>query len=207
MTDPNALLHEVNDPMTANAGEAGVWGDPTSPDHMQQPAHIPPSFYDYSKGMFAGVDVVEADAMPGQLHPVPVRVRVDVPPSFQVPHEATHRRFEPPFTVAVIQAAAGFLLVAPPKMGLHYLKVIACDLTLDAAGTIKFVQGATDGTQTADISGAMNAGGAAAPHVLLTPADISTPWFFTSPDQALGIFTTVGKAQGFVTCCYSPYEA
>lgn len=197
----------ANDPLTMAAVEAGVWGDPTSPDHLQQPAHVPPSTYDYSAGMFVGIPGAEADAMPGVLHPIPVRRRSDVPRSYETPHESTHRRYEPPFTVAVAQTAAGFTLIAPPKMGLHYLKVIGCSITLDAAGTLRFVQGSMDGLSIAAITGDMNTGGAAAPPVYLAPADISTPWFFTSPDQALGIFTVTGKAQGFVTCCYSPYEA
>lgn len=198
---PNA-----NDPLTEHAAEAGEWGMPVDVVADQE-ASLPPNLHDYTGGIFVGVPHDKADAMPGLLHPIPLRVRSDVPPSYQVPHEATHRRYEPPFVVPVAQAAAGFLIIAPPKNGLHYLKVIACNLTLDAAGTIKFVQGSMDGLSTADLSGAMNTGGAAAPPVLLPPSEISTPWFFTSPDQALGIFTVTGKAQGFVTCCYSPYEA
>jgi hypothetical protein len=196
----------ANDAMTREAEGAGDYGMPV--DIVSgEPASLPPNLHDYTGGIFVGLPHDKANAMPGLMHPIPLRVRSDVPPSYQVPHEATHRRYEPPLPVAVNQVAAGFTLVAPPRMGLHYVKVIACSITLDAAGTFKFVQGSTDGTFTADLTGAMNTGGASAPPVLLPPAEISTPWFFTSPDQALGIFTTVGKAQGFVTVCYSPYEA
>lgn len=209
MATPAERLHDVNDDLTANAGEAGTWGNPGAPDHLQQPAHAPDvEAFDYSAGMFVGVPAQEADAVPGTIHPKVIgRLPTDVPATYQTSHESTHRRFDAPFTVAINQAAAGFLLLAPPKMGLHYLKVLAGNITLDAAGTLKFVQGSTDGTATADISGTMNLGGAAVPPLSLAPADISTPWFFTSPDLALGIFTVTGKAQGFVTLCYSPYEA
>lgn len=207
MTTPAEELHDVNDSLSYAAGEAGTWGNPGEPDHMQQPAHIPPSGYDYSAGMFVGVPGAEADAVPGMLHPIPLRRTSDVPPSYQTPHEATHRRYEAPATQPVAQAAAGFTLIAPPKMGLHYIKVLSCDITLDAAGTFKFVQGSMDGLSLADVTGAIAMGGAAAPQFSLAPADISTPWFFTSPDQALGVFTVTGKAAGFVTYCYSPYEA
>lgn len=196
------------DPMTMNAGQAGVWGNPAEPDHLNEPAHLPgPNLYDYSAGVLVGLPGSEADAVPGELHPARILRRTDVPNSYQVPHEATHRRYEPPFTVPVAQAAAGFTLLAPPRSGLHYLKVLSVFLTLDAAGTLKFVQGSMDGLSTADLSGAFSLGGAAAPPLQLQPADLSTPWFFSSPDQALGIFTAVGKAQGFVTLCFSPYEA
>lgn len=209
MSTPAERLHDVNDDLTANAGEAGTWGNPGAPDALQQPAHLPfvPAF-DYSAGMFVDLGATEADAVPVPLAPHIIgRLPTDVPPSYQTPHEATHRRYDAPFTVPINQAAAGFALIAPPKMGLHFLKVLACFITLDAAGTIKFVQGSQDGLNLSDISGAMNAGGAAAPPIQLAPADTSTPWFYTSPDQGLGIFTATGKAQGFVTCCYSPYEA
>lgn len=207
MASPQHELHEVNDSLTMNAGQAGTWGNPGEPDHMQQPAHLPVEGYDYSAGMFVGIPGSEADAVPGTLHPIAIRRRVDVPPSYQTPHESTHRRFEPPATQAVAQAAAGFTLIAPPKMGLHYIKVISCDITLDAAGTFKFVQGSMDGLSLADVTGAVAMGGASAPPFSLAPADLANPWFFTSPDQGLGIFTVTGKAAGFVTYCYSPYEA
>lgn len=198
----------VNDDLTAHAKGAGRWGAPTVPDALQEPAHVQPSTFDYSAGMFVGVDDDDAAAVPGSLHPIRILRRTDVPNSYQTPHEATHRRYEPPFTVAVNQTASGFTLLAPPKNGLHYLKVIAALLTLDAAGTIKFVQGSQDGLSTADLSGTFALGGVNnAGDLALQPADISTPWFYTSPDQGLGIFTVTGKAQGFVTCCYSPYEA
>jgi hypothetical protein len=183
-------------------------GDVGGVDHGGGDAELPSVVLpEYAQGMFVGAVDTEAAAVAVPPSPHQLRRRVDVPPSYQTPHEATHRRYEPPFTVAINQAAAGFTLVAPPKMGLHYLKVIAAYLTLDAAGTLRFVQGSQDGTNVADVSGNWSAGGANNGVVNLSPADISTPWFFTSPDQGLGIFTVTGKAQGFVTCCYSPYEA
>jgi hypothetical protein len=200
--------HETNDVLTEHAQGAGVWGNPASPDDMQQPAHLPHEGFDYSAGMFVGVPGEEADAVPGTLHPtILAKLPTDVPKSYEALHESTHRRFDSPFTVAINQLAAGFSLLAPPQMGLHFIKVLACYVTLDAAGTLRFVQGSSDGTNVAAISGNLALGGANNGLVQLSPADIATPWFFTSPDQALGIFTVTGKAQGFVTCCYSPYEA
>lgn len=201
-------VRETNDGLTEHAQGSGVWGDPSMPDHFQRDAELPPEMFNYGEGMFVGAYGQEADAVPGTLHPLIVaKLPSDVPKSYETLHESTHRRFDAPLTLPVNQLAAGFLMLAPPRMGLHYIKVLACFITLDAAGTLKFVQGASDGTQTGDISGAMNLGGASASPIQLPPADIASPWFFTSPDQALGIFTVTGKAQGFVTVCYSPYEA
>lgn len=200
--------HETNDALTEHAQGAGVWGDPSMPDHLQHDAELPPEMFDYSAGIFVGVPGQEADAVPGMLHPLIVaKLPTDVPKSYEAVHEATHRRFDAPFTIAVNQAAAGFTLLVPPKMGLHYIKILACFITLDAAGTLRFVQGSTDGTNVADMAGNMGLGGANNGVLQLQPAPIETPWFYTSPDQALGIFTVTGKAQGFVTACYSPYEA
>jgi len=53
----------------------------------------------------------------------------------------------------------------------------------------------------------MAMGGAAASPLVLQPAPIESPWLFTAPDQALGIFTVTGKAAGFAVVCYSPYDA
>lgn len=201
-------VHETNDPLTEHAQGASVWGDPSMPDAMQQPAHVPHELYDYSAGVMVGVPGAEADAVPGTIHPsIVAKLPTNVPKSYDTLHEATHRRFDSPFTVAINQAAAGFSIIAPPQMGLHFLKVLACFLSLDAAGTLRFVQGSSDGTNVANVSGNLALGGANNGVLALQPASIETPWFFTSPDQALGIFTVTGKAQGFVTCCYSPYEA
>lgn len=200
--------HETNDPMTEHAQGAGVWGLPSEPDHLQAPAHLPPEGFDYSAGVLVGVPGQEADAVPGTIHPtILAKLRSDVPRSYDALHEATHRRYDAPFTVAVNQSAAGTTIIVPARPGLHYIKVLACFITLDAAGTIKFVQGDGNGFTLADISGTINAGGASAPPLALPPADIATPWFFTTPDLALGIVTATGKAQGFLTCCYSPYDS
>lgn len=208
MAEPkDDILRRLNGPFTYHAGSAGVWGHPGDPDTLRdEPAQLAPAGFDYSAGVIVGVHDEEATAYPS-LEPILIRRQTDVPPSYEVAHEATHRRFEPPVTVAVSQAAPGFSLVAAPLVGLHYIKVLSAFLTLDAAGTLKFVQGSADGLSSADMTGAVSLGGAAAPAFQLPPAETSTPWFFSSPDQALGIFTTTGKAQGFVTFCYSPYEA
>lgn len=199
----------LNDPLTMHAIEAGEWSDPSAPDVDGAPAALPPEHFDYSAGMFVGVPGQEADAIPGTLHPTIVsKLATDQPfRSYETIHESTHRRYDAPFTVAINQAAAGYTLVQPPKPGLHFLKVLAAVITLDAAGTLQLVQGDEAGLNRPGITGAMNLGGAATPAFVLAPASIETPWFFLTPDLALGIFTVTGKAQGFVTCCFSPYDA
>lgn len=197
----------VNDPFTEHAVGAGEWSMPGDVGHELGVAELPPQPPLYTDGIFVGVGSGEAVAVPGALHPKLVRVRTDAPPSYQTPHESTHRRYEAPFMVAVAQAAAGTLMLVPPKMGLHYVKLLGYTLSLDAAGTLKFVQGSGDGTMVADMTGAMAVGGAAAPLLHLPTVDPPNPHMFTSPDQALGITTTVGKASGWLMVCYSPYEA
>jgi hypothetical protein len=203
--DTRQLLSEVNDPMSGSAAIAGTWGDPSAPSD-DDPAHLLrfPGGFDYSGGMFAEL----ADAGAPQAHPgiLPLRTDLDIH-SYETVHEATHRRYEPPQVVPVNQAAAGFTLIAPPTGGLHYIKVLGVYLTLDAAGTLRFVQGDSFGNNNAPMTGNMNLGGAAVPPLALPMAEIPNPWFFTSPDQALGIFTAVGKAQGWVVICNSPYDA
>jgi len=208
------------DPLDYNVGEAGTWGLPSdegisgqlhgeSPSMLRQP---PPTPNTYPEGIVVGHDF-EENAQPVFPPAHLIGAQVDAPRSFQLPHEATHRRYEPTLRVLVNQAAAGFTLIAAPNIGLHYVKLIACNLTLDAAGTIKFVQGDAAGTGVVaaqgpgDITGAMNMGGGSAPPLCLPPAEIANPWFYTSPDLALGIFTVTGKAQGWVTFCYSPYDS
>lgn len=200
-----SALPALNDPLSANAGEAGTWANPGQPD-TETPAQVPPSGFDYSGGMFVA-PFADANALI-EPHPLlfPARTDLDLH-SYETPHEATHRRYEPPFTVAVNQAAAGFTLIAPPTNGLHYIKILGCYLTLDAAGTLRWVQGSMDGTNVAAMSGNLNLGGAATPPLALPIAEVQNPWHFTSPDQALGIFTVTGKAQGWVVCCNSPYDA
>lgn len=197
-----------NDELTEHATTAGEWSSSADSSSLA-PAALPPEMFDYSAGIFVGVPGQEADAIPGTVHPnVVAKLATDQPArSYDTIHEATHRRYDSPFTVPVNQAAAGTTMIVPARPGLHFIKVIACFITLDAAGTLKFVQGSGDGLNVADVSGLMNAGGGSAPAISLAPADISTPWFYTSPDLALGIITATGKAQGFITCCYSPYDA
>lgn len=194
----------VNDPMTEHATGAGQWGLPSQPD-TETPAEVAPSSFDYSAGIFVGTHDNEADAVPAGLHPTLIQGTTDIPlKNFEIPHEATHRRFEPPFIVPINQSAAGFTLIAAPVMGLHYVKLIGMLVTLDAAGTLQFVQGDSAGNTRSAISGTMNIdtnGG-----FVLHPADLANPWLFTSPDQALGIVTATGKAQGWAVCCYSAFD-
>lgn len=196
-----------NDPLgTAQTTERTEWGLPSDEGLAgQHDAKLPPALFDYSRGIMVAPDT-DADAQAPPAHPHLVRARVDAPHSFELPHEATHRRYETPVVVPIAQAAAGFLVIAPTLRGLHYAKLIALNLTLDAAGTLKFVQGSNDGTTTADLTGAMNLGGASAPPLNLAPAELANPWLYTSPDQALGIFTAAGKANGWAIVAYSPYD-
>lgn len=197
-----------NDPLTANGGTAGVWSLPSiGPGVLEVPAALPPSGYDYGAGIIEGAGAgLEADGI-ALSSPHLIRLRTNEPRAFELPHEATHRRNEPPRIAVINQAAAGFLKIASPNQGLHYIKILSAFITLDAAGTLKFVQGSEDGTSVADLSGLFALGGAAVPPLQLQPAPIETPWFFTSSDLALGIFTVTGKAQGFLTYCYSPYDS
>lgn len=198
----------LNDPLTLHAEGAGVWGLPSDTDR-EHGAELAPEHFDYSAGMFVGVPGQEADAVPGTLHPLVVaKLATDQPyRSYETIHEATHRRYDAPFNVAINQAAAGYTMVQPPKPGLHFLKVLAAFITLDAAGTLQLVQGDEGGLNRAAITGLMNLGGAATPAFQLPPSTIETPWFYLTPDLALGIVTVTGKAQGFLTCCFSPYDA
>jgi hypothetical protein len=197
-----------NDPLgTAQTTERSTWGLPSDEGDPQRGdrAELPPATFDYSGGVMVtrGTD---ADEQAPPAHPHLIRARVDAPHSYELPHEATHRRYESPLVVPIAQAAAGFTVIAPTVRGLHYVKVLAVNITLDAAGTIKFVQGSNDGTTTADLTGAMNMGGASAPPLNLAPSELANPWLYTSPDQALGIFTVTGKANGWALVAYSPYD-
>lgn len=210
--EPDPFTHGPvdNDPLgIAQTTERVEQGLPSDEGLVgQEPAELPGGGFDYSGGMFVGHGE-DGDAQAPPAHPHLIRARVDAPKSFELPHEATHRRYEAPVVVQINQSAAGFSLLLPDR-GLHYVKLISLVLTLDAAGTLKFVQGPADGTGIAaangpgDISGsiplATNGG------FVLPPAPIETPWLFTAPDQALSIFTVTGKAQGFAVCCYSPYD-
>jgi hypothetical protein len=195
------------DPLTYNNREAGIWSLPSEPPAGYGPgedpgAILPPQPYDYAGGMLVGHDS-EADAV-ANSSPHLLRQNSDRPRPFQIAHEATHRRFEPPFMVAINQSASGFTLLAPTTRGLHFIKVISFMVTLDVAGTLQFVQGDNAGLFTSPISGTINIGTAGG--FVLPPSELSTPWLFTSSDLALGIFTVTGKAQGFAVCCNSPYD-
>ena len=200
------------DPLDANVGGAGAWGLPStegidgqlagqSPTMLRRPQ--PPTGDNYADGIFVGApdDAVADPAWP-PAHLI--GAATDAPRAYEAPHEATHRRYEPVLSVPINQAAAGFTLIAPTRIGLHYVKLIACVLTLDAAGTLRFVQGSNDGTNVAPMSGDMAFG--ASQGFVLPPAELQNPWAFTAPDQGFGLFTVTGKAQGFVLVCYSPYD-
>ena len=199
----------VNDPLTEHAVGAGEWSLPSVPPG-EEPAQLPPERHDYSQGIMVGPDT-DLGIAGGSPHLL--RERTDVPASYQAPHEATHRRYEPPVIVSFDQAAAGFTLLAAPDKGLHYVKLLQMVIGLDAAGTFKFVQGPSDGTGISaaagggDLSGQIHAGNAAEPPLVLPPADLANPWLYTAPDQALGIFTVTGKAAGWAVVAYSPYDS
>lgn len=196
--------------LTVHSVGAGRWGLPTDPPTELDPgAELLPGGYDYSGGMFVTSPQVDDDAIPGTYHPEIVGVHmVGIPPGiYRIPHEATHRRYEPPIQVPINQSAAGFTLVAPPTNGLHFIKVIAAFLTLDAAGTLQFTQGDIGGVTKTPMSGTINLGGGSASPLQLPMVDIQNPWLFTSPDQALGIVTATGKAQGWIVICNSPYDS
>lgn len=210
-TDPDELS-------LAQGTDRATWGLPSDEGAVGQHEATVPNVYDYSAGVLVGGGLPDGNGWTDDaqvLDPVHhlVRARVDAPRQFLPPHEPTHRRYEPTRVASIAQLAAGYTLIAPANQGLHYVKVIACFLTLDAAGQLKFVQGG-DGLGTGisasagggDLSGLFNLGGASAPPLQLAPAELENPWFFTSPDQPLGIFTVTGKAQGFVTFAYSPYD-
>jgi len=205
--DPFAPGKVDNDPLgTAQTTERATWGLPSDEGELGQHEPHLPVVFDYSAGVLVHAPT-EADAQAPPAHPHLIRARVDTPHAFDLPHEATHRRYEPPLPVSIAQVAAGTTMFATTQRGLHYVKLLACFITLDAAGTIKFVQGSNDGTQIADMTGAMSVGGAAAAPLQLPPADLQNPWLFTAADQAFGIVTTVGKANGWALVAYSPYDS
>ena len=121
----------------------------------------------------------------------------------ELPHEPVHRRLEPLIQVQVLQTAAGYSKILAPSSGLHYVKILGGTITLDAAGTLQFVQGAGaagDPAMTGAMTVALN-GGFVWPTV---PTD--RPYLFSSPGQVLGIFTGTGKANGWLMCCQSPHD-
>lgn len=206
------MADNPNDRMSAHVLDAGVWGDPSQPldDPGALGATIEQTTFDYSGGVLVGPgqdEVATAPPISGLF-----RERTDNPLSYEAPHEATHRRYEPPIIIPIAQAAAGYLKLLAP-FALHFVKIIAANITLDAAGTLKFVQGPADGTgvsaasSPADLCGAMAMGGAATPPLNLPPAETATPWLFTSSDQALGLFTVTGKAGGWIMVVQAPYES
>ncbi len=192
------------DPLTLHSEEAGVWGDPSDAGTVGQTDAQLPQTFDYSAGIFSS-PVDEAAAMPmvgAQLIPL----RSDAPSAFRPPHEPTHREYEPPRVIPINQSAAGYTQILPGH-GLQYVKMIACVITLSDAGSIAFcVGGDSAGAPHVNITGALQLGGSSAPGFVLPPSGLENPWLFTSPDQAFGLFTVTGTAQGWCVCAYSPYD-
>ena len=91
--------------------------------------------------------------------------------------------------VAVSQGAAGTTSIVAGVAG-KKIYVTGYELTLDAAGTIKFTEVA------GDLSGTFNAGGSAAP-ALIVEANHPVVWTSTAGED-LKITTATGKAQGIV---------
>jgi len=214
---PRQIQEHRTDPdeLTYASEEAGAWGLPSDEGQVgQHPAQVP-NVYDYAAGILVGHDL-EADAQPTPLEPGhTLRARVDAPRTYETPHEATHRRYEPPRLVPIAQTAAGTLMFAAPNVGLHFVKLLALCVTLDATGTLQFVQGDPGGVSVAAIGstqGAAVAGGMGAMNLagntplVLPPADLQNPWIWTAPDLALGLVSGTGKANGWALVAYSPYD-
>jgi hypothetical protein len=94
--------------------------------------------------------------------------------------------------VVIAQGAAGATDLLALVAGQRIYIVGAC-IGLDAAGSLKF----TSGTGPTDITGAIPMGGAAAPFFFLQP-DVDNPWNYTKVGEKLTLFTTTGKAFGWV---------
>ena len=90
---------------------------------------------------------------------------------------------------AVSQGAAGTTSIVTGVAG-KKIYVTGYELTLDAAGTIKFTEVA------GDLSGTFSVGGAAAP-ALIVEANHPVVWTSTAGED-LKITTATGKAQGIV---------
>jgi hypothetical protein len=200
----------------AQGAERSEWGLPSQEGELgQHPGHVlTPTVDAYAEGIFVGHDL-EENAQPAWPVNHLVRARVDAPRSYELPHEATHRRYEPPRVVGLSQSAIGTLMFAAPNVGLHYVKLIALSVSLAANGAIQFVQGSNDGVSVAALGstqgpsigmGAMNL--LAGTPLILPPAELQNPWLWTAPDQALGLITTgVGAfANGWALIAYSPYD-
>lgn len=175
-------------------------------DHQHDPGHegLDPDEATMSTNALAtpGVDLapthVQHDGgLAGLLH---LHQHVEQP-SYELPHEPAHRRWQPLQYTSISQSAAGYTLIGSPTGGIHYVKLIAVVLTLDAAGTIQFVGGnglSTDPALTGTLNIATNGG------FVLPPAPLENPWLALSPNLTLGLVSAVGKAQGFVAWAQSP---
>lgn len=219
MIDDRDDEHDDRSDVVAEASWAGglvtLIGNDNPDPHGEFAAHpfgLGAGLVEYASGVLVPSPSTmgfEADAYPPDPtpHPIPLDVFGITQRPYQIPHEATHRRYEPPRVITVNQAAAGYTLISSPNQGLHYIKVLAACLTLDAAGTLQWLQGGLQTSADPALTGAINIGGAAAAQLMLPPAPPENPWLFTAPDQSLGILTVTGKAQGWVVVCYSPFDS
>ena len=119
--------------------------------------------------------------------------------------QTTHRQWQHPMVTSIQQTAAGFQALATPQQGLHYVKILGAFITLDAAGTLQFFQGAgkdathpqVDATLTGTIEIATNGG------FVLPMTTSDTPWLWGEPGNTLSINSVTGKAQGWIVWCDS----
>lgn len=216
--DPVDDPTKSNDALSMNVGAAGVWSLPgdeglvgQSPAMLRPPAPTPNT---YPEGIFVGSDT-EEDAQSDFAPDHWIKAYVDAPKSYELPHEAMHRRFEPPRIVPIAQTAPGTLMFAPVNFGLHIVKLLALCIGMAANGTVQFVQGSNDGLSTAPIGtqggagasgmGAMAIGGNVP--LVLPPAELANPWMWTAPDQALGLVSATSFVNGWAIIAYSPYDS
>lgn len=87
-----------------------------------------------------------------------------------------------------LQGAAGQTTLVAAVAG-QVIKLVACELTLDAAGTLKFQSNSND------LSGAMAFPTGGGPTL---SGDVDSPLLETVAGEALKMTTTVGKAAGWV---------
>lgn len=208
--------NEDNDGLSlAQTTDRSTWGLPGDEGSVgQHPGVVEaPTQFDYAEGILVGYGLSE-DAQPVGDPSHLIRARVDAPRAFELPHEATHRRYEPVRVVPIAQTVIGTTMFAQPNLGLHFIKLVALVVSLAANGTLQFVQGSSDGTSVAAVGsygpavgmGAMNL--LAGSPLILPPSELANPWLFAAPDQALGLITTGAGAfaNGWAIVAYSPYD-
>jgi hypothetical protein len=178
-------------------------------------AKLAPQSYDYSRGILLepGTDVDETASQPQFLVPQNVDWPIGALRAFDVPHEATHRRYEPPVIVGVNQSAPGYTALVQP-VALHYVKVLGGVLSSSAAATIVFQHGsgvaadpAIGGDQPGLGISQMGAFSLATGVPLILPvSDPENPWLFCAPDLILGLTSATTAVKGWLVVCFSPYD-